>query len=370
MEGQSLRLARALTGWLSRAQGMREADVVETLDPEVAAFRAQDVTEGQEMVSRGVEAFENLDLDIAGAELDMAVNLLLSHAASLTPAERTALDNGLFTLATTNLFEGAGDLADQVFIALALFSPTFRPAQDSFPSNVVARFGKLKRSIDQRATGAIEVRSNPLGAAVYVDGVFRGSTPLTVDGVVDGQHAVVVEKLGYRPFGTLSPVSAARTSRVDLDLEPTKAVPFLETINAAVVDDPRAAIAIGETLELDRLAIVLLSVRLAQPRVRGLWLDIGAKSVLAQIPETALVSDPDVAASAVIGAIAGAVEDRELAEAEAAASPPFEWPGWMGEWWFWAAVGGVAVVAATTAGAVAATSGDEPPPSGFGVFGF
>ena len=371
MEGQALRLSRAVTEWLARSQGMYIADLVETLDPAVQRAQAADVEEAMAMVRRGMVAFEGLDLDVAGAELDMAANLLLSNLPALTPMQRRALDEALFTLATTTLFEGSSEIADGVFIALALLSPTFQPSGDAYPSNVITRYAGLKRGVDTRATGAIEVVSDPLGAAVYVDGVFRGSTPLTIEGLADGQHAVVVERLGYRSFGTLSPAAARRTSRVDLDLERTLAVPVVARLTPGFALDPEAALALGRTLALDRLAVLSLTVRLAQPRVSGLWLDVGAGKVLATVPATAVVQAPDVAASAVVGAIAAAVSEREEAEAAASAAQPFEWPPWIHQWWFWAAVGGVAVAAATTAGVVAAATGpDDRPKSGFAVFGF
>ena len=42
-------------------------------------------------------------------------------------------------------------------------------------------------------TGALQVESDPAGARVLVDGVLRGKTPLTVEGLSVGNHDVVIE---------------------------------------------------------------------------------------------------------------------------------------------------------------------------------
>jgi len=60
--------------------------------------------------------------------------------------------------------------------------------------NVTAR-ERLVERVDWRMkpTGSLQVESDPPGARVLVDGVFRGNTPLTVETLSLGTHAVVVE---------------------------------------------------------------------------------------------------------------------------------------------------------------------------------
>ncbi|AFL95915.1 hypothetical protein containing PEGA domain [Thermococcus cleftensis] len=50
-------------------------------------------------------------------------------------------------------------------------------------------------------TATLRVSSDPSDAAVYIDGEYRGKTPLTVR-LPSGRHDVVIMKEGYRPYNT------------------------------------------------------------------------------------------------------------------------------------------------------------------------
>jgi hypothetical protein len=58
------------------------------------------------------------------------------------------------------------------------------------------------------ATGAVSfsLHSEPSGAAVSVDGVHRGTTPLTV-GLTPGTHRVLMTRAGYFPLEATLDVS-------------------------------------------------------------------------------------------------------------------------------------------------------------------
>jgi hypothetical protein len=59
--------------------------------------------------------------------------------------------------------------------------------------------------------GTINVTSQPSGATVFVDGVDRGTTPLTVTGVEFGTHDITVVKQGYYTYASQITVSNTGT---------------------------------------------------------------------------------------------------------------------------------------------------------------
>ncbi|MDP3565458.1 MAG: PEGA domain-containing protein [Methanoregula sp.] len=70
------------------------------------------------------------------------------------------------------------------------------------------------------AFGSIAVTSTPPGANVYLDNAYRGFTPLTLDAIPNGNHAVILRFDGYDEYsrtvevrGDLQPVSAALNTR-------------------------------------------------------------------------------------------------------------------------------------------------------------
>jgi hypothetical protein len=119
------------------------------------------------------------------------------------PKMRAALTMG------TAVFE-SGPAGSQVFVDGRLAGTTpvtvdlpagkhtveFRNGADSRTTEVVivAR-GRLAQRVDwaTQPTGGLQVESDPTGARVLVDGKLRGLTPLMVDGLSLGTHAVVIE---------------------------------------------------------------------------------------------------------------------------------------------------------------------------------
>lgn len=51
-------------------------------------------------------------------------------------------------------------------------------------------------------TGTLSVTSNPTGANLYVDNLYKGVTPITVSGLSVGNHPVYVAKAGYNTYMT------------------------------------------------------------------------------------------------------------------------------------------------------------------------
>jgi len=68
--------------------------------------------------------------------------------------------------------------------------------------------------------GRIITTSQPQGAKVYLDSVYRGTTPLNLDRVATGQHQVKLVMTGYQDWSSYVSVSPSRTTTVSADLVP------------------------------------------------------------------------------------------------------------------------------------------------------
>jgi len=60
-------------------------------------------------------------------------------------------------------------------------------------------------------TGSISVISIPWNAAVYLDDQYKGLTPVTIQGVSAGSHALKVTKDGYKDYSTQATVTGGKT---------------------------------------------------------------------------------------------------------------------------------------------------------------
>jgi hypothetical protein len=76
-------------------------------------------------------------------------------------------------------------------------------------------------------TASIQVASDPAGAQVYIDNLFKGTTPVTVEDLVPGEHTLKLTLAGYEDFTTSGTLSPGETASVTIQL--TAAPPVEET---------------------------------------------------------------------------------------------------------------------------------------------
>jgi len=69
------------------------------------------------------------------------------------------------------------------------------------------------------STGSINVKSNPLGATVYLDDNNQGVTPITLNNIAKGSHALVINMTGYKDYQTSVTVTAGKTTNVNPKLQ-------------------------------------------------------------------------------------------------------------------------------------------------------
>lgn len=69
------------------------------------------------------------------------------------------------------------------------------------------------------ATGTIKVRSDPSGAAIYLDGVYEGTTPATIFNVKVGFYDIKLKESGYEDWRDFVRLEAGKTKVVDATLK-------------------------------------------------------------------------------------------------------------------------------------------------------
>jgi serine/threonine-protein kinase len=98
------------------------------------------------------------------------------------------------------------------------------PVPGDAPSPALSPGGVSPAAPARATTGRLVIRSTPSGAAITVNGKWRGRTPLTMDALQFGQYAVRLVQPGYtvaREDVTLSAADPARTVSIGMQREPT-----------------------------------------------------------------------------------------------------------------------------------------------------
>ncbi len=211
----------------------------------------------------GRAAYLQLELDQAIEELEVAVEGFDAAAAALE--DPVDLGQALLYLGASHAFNEQTREATAVFRRLHTQMPFIQPDPDTFPPEVVALYTRARPRDARRPQGSITIDSNPPGAIAYVDFLARGRTPLTVDGLVQGEHVVRVTRPGATPFVETVSVQRRRAANSSAYLVDA---PELEGLADALEELPNTPIeeigdgpisTIATLLQVDKIGIIRVS---------------------------------------------------------------------------------------------------------------
>jgi hypothetical protein len=72
----------------------------------------------------------------------------------------------------------------------------------------------------QPTTGSLNISSTPQGSEIYLDGVYRGTTPSTIPDVPNGSHYLELRYREYNSWSKSVEIQGGNTSYVDATLSP------------------------------------------------------------------------------------------------------------------------------------------------------
>jgi hypothetical protein len=70
------------------------------------------------------------------------------------------------------------------------------------------------------ATGGFNIVSVPTGAEVYVDNLFQGYTPATLNGIAPGEHQILLKYTGYVDYSTTASVTSGQVTPLPVSMQP------------------------------------------------------------------------------------------------------------------------------------------------------
>jgi hypothetical protein len=164
-------------------------------------------------------------------------------------------------------------------------------------------FGKafklLYRDMQQAMTregrlGAINVQSTPPGGRVFLDGDYKGYSPLAIDGVPVGKHLLRIERPGYVTYGQLVDVTGPEGAIIKPRLTATSEYSSLEDSLDAVVGElvreqgTKALMSLGPKLHVDRALVGTVRTSGTRVRLEVVLVDFAGRAKLARRARTFL----------------------------------------------------------------------------------
>lgn len=322
------------------------------------------IARARQRLSEGRDAYLNLDLDRAIELLNGAVEDF-DHSAG---AVESPIDLGeaLLLLGASLAFNGRTRDATRVFTRLHVQMPHITPDPNVFPPDVIERFDAARPRDAGAPSASITIESDPPGAIAYVDFVARGVTPITVEGLIGGDHIVRVSRPGATSFVQPITVRAHQSTTTSAFLVDDPRAGTLADTLLRVVDDDMSELSetaalreVATTLELDRvgviraspgdsptdvaLELVVFDVASGRRLVRGAGHASTALGELEPQVDRLVAGALEAAAHARVEPVAVPVDEEEIPDHPVEPPPPPAGTPVYEEWWFWTVIGGVAV---------------------------
>ena len=214
-------------------ENMRQARAFTFKDADIVLGRPEDSpgpSRAKELYSKGREAYDNL-------ELELAVKMLRMAARDLDARMDEVLDRDLLTdvyiyWGSALVLSGKKNQGEKIFRRLLVLHPDAQLDSMVFPPSLTATFNRIANEVQRSATGGLRVDSSTLGAEVWVDGIFRGISPVTLERLVEGEHIVRLVRRGHHNWGRKKTVHANSQEVIRQGLKP---LPGFERLNGLCV---------------------------------------------------------------------------------------------------------------------------------------
>lgn len=207
---------------------------------------------------KALAALDAVELPVAAdsfAEALVAYEQAVPGLKDMTSVVETlALAGKVFVL------QGDQRSAKAMFTRALVLDPAYRIPKDGTPPRVMQVFDATAREHRRAGQGTLTVYSTTGAAEVWIDGVFRGIAPFTVD-VGAGRHYVRVVRDGWLAWGAAADVKRGSETSVQASLRPTARLSKYEELAARVPRNKESVRPVAElaaALQVDRLLAVVV----------------------------------------------------------------------------------------------------------------
>ncbi len=264
-------VARIAHETLAADRDVRQLDVESVLDGGDPLW-VEKLAAAEAARKKGQVALEAVELPVAAetfADALVAYEQAIAGLKELTPLVETLGQQGV-------VFALQGDKkgAQQAFARALALDAAWRPNEGA-PSKARSMFEAAAKAQKSAGQGTLTVYGSTGAAEVWVDGVFRGVAPLTVD-VGTGRHYVRVARDGYLTWGGAAEVRRGSEATVQATLRPTSRLAKLEELSLRVTRSKESVPPVAELaawLQVDRLLVLVVEDSGGSALVTGTLVD-------------------------------------------------------------------------------------------------
>ncbi|WP_426754214.1 PEGA domain-containing protein [Myxococcus sp. Y35] len=224
------RLAREAEQAVARSGRLKLVRLSDALDAEGLRERQAREAEGAEAMKAGQRAYDELDTEKALVLFDKAVRAYEGADLSL---RFTELSRARVMKAASQVANGENTAAQlEIRTALAL-NPEARFSPNYFPPEEMTFVEKERKAVLTGTKSTLRVSTEPVPAQVFVDGQFRGISPVDITGLTPADHYVTVVAPGFA-----TNQRREREGEANLTLAPLPSATGLQLLSEQVARKP------------------------------------------------------------------------------------------------------------------------------------
>lgn len=221
----------AQVGWIVESvlrddERHRLLDPVEKFDREGMAARREKASLGQAELNFGRRAYRNLDPGMGASSFDRA---LASFEDSPLWETFPSLVEAM-TMRIIVRWQEDPSSARRELGRLLTIAPEVKFPDEFTPPDLRAEVERARDSLVAETRFSLDVNAQPVAARVYVDGVYRGTTPVSVRGLLGGEHHVSLVAPGHVVYQEKVRVMPGASTSVALQ-PAERARPFLTFVD-------------------------------------------------------------------------------------------------------------------------------------------
>jgi hypothetical protein len=254
-EGSSVKLETYMNEALEQFSGFTVKKPEELFGMPADDEASASLKRGQKGLEESLEAYNARDYEDAERKLRATLKELQGAVGAMGSCVELCEATALY--AAVLYLRGDTEEAKLNLVDLMALNPTFELSPKRYNKDFISLRASVATSRSSSLRGSVTVKSQPLGARVYLDGEFQGYTPATLPPLQVGKHMIKLSRPGFRQYGQLIEVTPD-DAEITAELSPTnnykKYDSQLDKVAGEIVKTTPSpsVVTMGKALSIDR----------------------------------------------------------------------------------------------------------------------
>ncbi len=187
-----------IESWLRSHEDYTHVPVNTALDDRSAVGEDSTAKKAASLAKSARQSYDNNEFDIA---IDDSIDAIAAYGPVMEyPEHRASVESAMLYLGASYVLDGDSEEGEKVFTRMLQWNPNATLGDINFPNEVREAFNMARDDLRDAPTASLTVTSSPNGLPIFIDGYFRGLSPLKIDNMSASEHYIKVKQPGYQDY--------------------------------------------------------------------------------------------------------------------------------------------------------------------------